>query len=425
MLAGNIIVGFCQYGLLAVLAKKGSPEMVGQYTLGLAICTPIFQFANMQLRSVQATDATHIFDFVYYIGLRIITSSSAFIAIVCLLMLSNYQMVTKMVILMVGVVRISDSVSDIIYGYCQQKERLDFIAISMVIKYTVSLIAFAYMFISSTSLVKAIFIIFIVHLLNLLIIDLPTAFRLRVGAVTQKTVLNWLTPQGRTTLMRFQLNFRWNHMRRLLKMVLPLGFGSVIMALNTSVPRFFIEYYLGEYQLGIFGALAYPMLAGVAIVHALAQSASHRLGSYYCRNEKVQFKSLMRKLVLIGAAIGGIALLFAIVWGEFLLTLLYKPEYAQHTTVFVVLMGVAMISYMAMFQSYALVATKLFRTQLLINTAALFVSVICSVGLIERYETMGAAISVGGGYIVILIGSYLALKSGKRPKNDKAFALAS
>ena len=55
--AGNAIYAASQWGQLVVLAKLGTPETVGQIALALAICAPVIMFANLQLRSVQATIA--------------------------------------------------------------------------------------------------------------------------------------------------------------------------------------------------------------------------------------------------------------------------------------------------------------------------------------------------------------------------------
>jgi hypothetical protein len=34
---GNVVYAACQWGILVALAKLGTPEMVGQFTLGLAV----------------------------------------------------------------------------------------------------------------------------------------------------------------------------------------------------------------------------------------------------------------------------------------------------------------------------------------------------------------------------------------------------
>lgn len=72
--AGNVVYGACQWGMLVVLAKLGSPEIVGQFTLGFAVTAPVLMFTNLQLRLVQATDAKHQYLFGDYCGLRLIST---------------------------------------------------------------------------------------------------------------------------------------------------------------------------------------------------------------------------------------------------------------------------------------------------------------------------------------------------------------
>src|SRR5579863_8985813 len=69
-LAGNVVYAICQWGILVALVKLGSSLMVGQFSLGLAIATPVLMFTNLHLRAVQATDAMHYYSFAEYRLLR-------------------------------------------------------------------------------------------------------------------------------------------------------------------------------------------------------------------------------------------------------------------------------------------------------------------------------------------------------------------
>src|SRR5215471_13039004 len=73
-LAGNISYALCQWGMIVALAKMSSSFMVGQFSLGLAISTPVLMFTNLQLRSVQATDVKRFYSFGSYLGLRTLTT---------------------------------------------------------------------------------------------------------------------------------------------------------------------------------------------------------------------------------------------------------------------------------------------------------------------------------------------------------------
>ena len=65
-LAGNVVYAGCQWGMLVVLAKLGTPEMLGQFALALAITAPVMMFAYLGLRNVLATDARSEYLFGHY-----------------------------------------------------------------------------------------------------------------------------------------------------------------------------------------------------------------------------------------------------------------------------------------------------------------------------------------------------------------------
>ena len=142
-LVGNVVYAACQWGMLIVLAKLGSPEIVGRFALALAVTAPVFMLTNLQLRAVEATDVTDQFVFADYLGLRIVSTGLALSVIAGLATLSHYPYWIAAVIVMVGFAKGFESVSDAVYGLVQRHERMDLIACSMMLKGLVSLAAFA------------------------------------------------------------------------------------------------------------------------------------------------------------------------------------------------------------------------------------------------------------------------------------------
>ena len=132
--AGNVVYAACQWGMLVVLAKLGSPEMVGQFALGLAITAPLFVFSGLKLRAVQATDARREYCFGDYLSLRLIMIGMALLATMGIVLVVGYDRETALVILLIGLTKSFDLMSDIIYGLLQQNERMDRVAISRVIQ---------------------------------------------------------------------------------------------------------------------------------------------------------------------------------------------------------------------------------------------------------------------------------------------------
>ena len=67
-LIGNVGYAGCQWTMLVVIAKLGSAEMVGQFALALALTAPVMMFAQLQLRTLLATDARNEFQFLHYLA---------------------------------------------------------------------------------------------------------------------------------------------------------------------------------------------------------------------------------------------------------------------------------------------------------------------------------------------------------------------
>ena len=79
--AGNVIYAASSWAILIVLAKLGTPEIVGHFTLGLAVTAPIIMFTNLALRAVQSTDAHREYTFSDYLALRLLMTTMAVLLI--------------------------------------------------------------------------------------------------------------------------------------------------------------------------------------------------------------------------------------------------------------------------------------------------------------------------------------------------------
>ena len=86
-------------------------------------------------------------------------------------------------------------------------------------------------------------------------------------------------------------------------LALPVGVVTAIGSLDINIPRYFIEHDIGARDLGIFAALAYPLVAGTTVVNALGQSAAPRLARYYADRDYPAFASLLRKMLSFGLAV--------------------------------------------------------------------------------------------------------------------------
>ncbi len=79
-----MIYSACQWGIVVVLAKLGSPVLVGEYALGVAIATPVIALSQLQLRPVIASDVHEKYRFGDYLGFRLMATLLASLIVVAI-----------------------------------------------------------------------------------------------------------------------------------------------------------------------------------------------------------------------------------------------------------------------------------------------------------------------------------------------------
>lgn len=138
---GDAFYAVCQWGILVILARMGTPEMVGQFALASAVTAPVIIFANLGLRQLQSTDARNQFQFRDYVAMRL---ASTLLAISTIAVLAfQYRIDTALTILMFGIAKCVEAISDVVYGLLQKHERMDLITISLILKGVTSAAGFA------------------------------------------------------------------------------------------------------------------------------------------------------------------------------------------------------------------------------------------------------------------------------------------
>ncbi len=403
-LSGNVVYAGCQWGMLVVLAKLGSPEMVGQFALGLAVTAPVFMLGSLALRPAQATDARGEYEFGDYLALRIVTSVFALILVGAITVAVGYRRETALVILGVGLAKAVESLSDVVHGLFQQRYQMHRIAKSMMARGVISLVLLTSAVRLSGSLLWGVLGLLLAWTFVLLAYDIRCAPSV-LGTVQSRRPRFF----SKRTYVGSVLRPQWHAatLKRLAWLTLPLGLATMLGSLNANIPRYFVEHYLGEGDLGIFAAMAYLAISGGMVVNALGQSASPRLAKCYSENNDSAFLTLLLRLVGIGLLLSAAGVVISALFGRELLTWLYRPEYARHADVLVWLLAVAAAGYVSSFLGYGMTAARLFRPQPALSATSAATAAACSYLFIPEYGLKGAAWAYGVSLCVQLSGALL------------------
>jgi O-antigen/teichoic acid export membrane protein len=380
--AGNLIFVLCQWGMLSVLARLSSPAGVGQFALGLAIATPVMMLTNMQLRQLQATDARRQYPFATYFRLRLVTTALGYLLIVGIVLVSDYEMVTVSIILIVGLARAVEALSDICYGLFQQHEHMDNVARSLMVRGVLALLALALGVLLTGSVLVGVLALLLAWAVVLLGHDAPRCMLLLRQAPA---------PPARPV--------EGGSLLHLIGMALPLGIVMMLVTLNASIPRYFIQHHLGAGALGIFAAITYLMVAGTTVVSALGQAVAPRLAAYYAEQQYRQFRRLALQLLGVGALLGGAGVVVALLGGDIILHVLYGAEYARRDLLAGVMLA-AGLWYIAACCGFIATASRRISAQPVALSVVVVVAVVLCWWLVPLLFLRGA--------VLAMIGSSLA-----------------
>jgi O-antigen/teichoic acid export membrane protein len=397
-----LVYGACQWLVLSALAKLGNRTMVGQFSLGLALTAPVVLLANLSLNTLQVTDARREYAFHEYFGLRLVTTAAALPAIVGIALGGGYHRTTAVVILIVGVSKVIDAVSDVLMGLLQQRERMDLVARTQATTGVSALLATTVLLWATRDIVWCVSGTTLGSLVALAAVALPSA-----AAVLQASGPD-------EAARRLLPSLRRERALLLAKQAAPIGVITMLLSLNTTIPRYFLERHAGEGAVGSFSALAAFMVLGTMISNALGQAASPRLAAHHAAGDVRSFCRLLFRMcgVVVGTGVVGVGA--AALLGRPLLTLLYRPEYAEHEHVFVWLMAASAFSQMTGVLGVAASAMRLFRPQVPAHCVNTAVSVALFAYLVSRHGLRGAAWATLIASVLLLISYSMITAFGVR-----------
>lgn len=387
---GNVFYAFTQFILLIILAKLGNPTVVGQFTLALAVCSPVFLLSNLKLRTVMCTDINDNYYYKTFKFLRVLSSLIAIIFIALIAFFSNYSLDMFWVIMLFSFAKFVEMQSDIYYGLFQKREEMDLIAKSLIIKGTLNILFVYGLYVYTSNLIFVVLGIFISNLLVLIFFDKRNSVRFNS---------DWSIPIKDILIKKQLIN--------LLIISFPLGLSTALGSLNTNMPRYFVEQNLGQYELGIFAAISYLLIAANTIINALSQAVTPRLAKLFLNNID-QFIKFTTKLILLGFSIGLLSLIIVFFFGEEILLIIYSEDYANYSSVLLVITLGSLVLLTSVFLGTAISASRNYKIQPKIQVVTTFFILVGSYFFINKLGLIGAAWAVFTGYLTTSIGYLIA-----------------
>lgn len=394
---GNLATTGGQWLILILLAKLGSPSLLGRYALGIAVTGPVMLLANLQLRSLQVVDVARRHPFGDYLALRILTASLALVAIAGGTLAMGQPPEVAFLIVAVGSWKGMEAIGEIAQGLCQQRERMDLVACSQLLRALLAVLALGSILAWTGSILVGVWAMAGAGSLVLVLFDFPAAARV-------------LGPDGPEALWP-----RWDIRRlvRLTRRAFPLGVAMMLSSLLVNVPRYAISHYVGDDALGSYAAVASLLVVISVLTTALGQSASPRLAGFAARGQWRPYHVLVLRLMATSFAIGLAGFAASVLLGRQILTILFDATYARELAVFRVVMLAATAASVATPLGYALTAGGHHAVQIPLLVVVTSGVAFCSRILVPRLGVIGGAWSLVVGYLLLVGGSVAILAAAE------------
>ncbi len=420
-LTANLVNMACQWGRVVLLAHLAGVEMVGTVVLAFAICAPVNVLAYLGLRGTVATDTRGEYAFGDYFALRLIMAAMALLIVVGIVAASAYRGQTAWIILVVAVGELFRSVSDIFHALFQQHERMDRMAISVMLRGGLMLALLAVGVLLTGSVLWGMVGFPLAMAATFFAFDLPTGAR-----IVRNSPLRQGVPDGSVDVPRGGLRPRFDvrTMLRLAWLALPLGVAMMMVSLASSIPRYMVGHYLGLHTLGVFVMILYLAMVGSKLGAAMSQSAGPRLAKLYAAGDLAAYRRLLVNLLAVTAGMGVAVVAAVAVVGGPILGLIYGAGFSRHAPLAVYLMVAGVMMYMTTPLSQAIDAMRRFKTHLAMRVAGIVALLAAAPGLIEAYGLKGAAMGMFLGYATTVLGCTAvvlwAVRPAPRKRTDKA-----
>lgn len=396
-LAGNAIYAAGQWAILSLFAKLGGSEMLGQYALALAVTAPVGMLFHLNLRAVLATDSARQYPFGDYLSVRLAATALGLVVIACVAVSYGESGMLMLAILAVGAGLSTETVSDIFQGAMQRREQMRQVAVSMILRTAASVAVLGAVLWATRDLLWAVLAMTLARLAVLLVYDV------RVGGRSED-----LSRSGT------------RHAFAIFRTALPLGMVLMLVSLNTNLPRYAIESFLGFEALGVFAAVISFVTIGSTMVNALGQSVTPRMATHFRERERGAFLRILGQMSGLVVLLGAAGMLCAWWLGDLLLTLLYRPEFASYSGLLTAAIGAGTLSYLAIALGYAVTSARVFSAQTPLFALAAVCCGVASWLLVPVYGLPGGVLAIALAAVVQIAGQVLILIWAFRRQEQRA-----
>lgn len=307
--------------LLMVISRTNKPEDAGIYSIGYAIACLAITVGNFGVRNYQSTDINHKYTFSNYLSYRVMTDTLMLILILFYIfrgfLCLDYSIEKCVDILLLGILKIIDSIEDVFHGMYQNRGRLDIAGICMSLRLFLTLSGFSIALVITKCLyVSALIAIFV---------------SLVFFVISTKSLLNKFEKEIRIKLFD-------NSNCKICIECISLFIGSFLSIYIANAPKYAIDELCSEIEQANFNYIFMPVYVVSVINSFIYQPVLTKMASYYGNGDirlflKLFFKQIFGIIVLVALVLVG-----GYFWGIPVLNIFYNTELQEYKKALIILL---------------------------------------------------------------------------------------
>lgn len=395
---GSLVYLGCQWLLSVLVIRISGFENSGILTLAMSITNMFYSVAVYGMRTFQVADTENEYGQGTYVISRIVTGLTAFILCAAFVVANRYDPVSSISIIIYMIFRLGEALFDVYAGFFQKYWRMDYLGKSMVIRG----VAMLGSYIVFLGLSKC----------------LPVAF----GAMAVSTFLVIIFYDRRhvkrITSIKFDSNFK--KVQELLIRCFPLVVYLFLNAGISSIPRYFLEKFCGNDNLGVYAAIAAPTLVVQMASTYIFNPFVTAFAEKYHAGDREGFWKLLFTCGKVVGAVSVVALAGAALLGRWGLLLLIGEKILPYTDLLLPLVGCTILTAFSWLLCGVLTIVKDFKGLIISNVAAVVSGSLSSVVFIRLWGMQGTSFATILGLTVEIALLFVFLQ--KRIGNTAALS---
>jgi O-antigen/teichoic acid export membrane protein len=237
--------------------------MVGEFSLALAIATPVMVLSQMQLRQILVTDAHQQVPFADYFWTRLVAGLCGLILIMGLGAVLRHDPALRMLTIALAIARLAESLSDILNGSLQRREHMGLVAVSMTVRGLAGLVALAIALKVTASIYAA----------------AAMALASDVACVRAPRGLAAGPPERRAP----RVHLAPSVLVRMVRDSATLTIAAGLLSLSAGIPRYFLDYSSGKAAVAILAVAMMPISLMGLFTGAVSQATLARASLPACQ----------------------------------------------------------------------------------------------------------------------------------------------